>query len=179
MIIGIAGHDPFKLGWSDIPNPVYDYIMKETRIIFEHIKPERVILGMDLGYDQYVAELCIEMGIPFIAVLSSKSFNIQYNRTQSIKTDALLKKAEYIVKAARGRFHFKKYKQKQAEWIVDNCDVLLCCWNGCEGYTYSRMLYAKKIYRPMIRIDPRLYNKQTSDPKTESKIVPESSAIPG
>lgn len=65
MKIACTGHRPNKIGGYKIPNPTYDFIVESTKKIFDQLKPEYVIVGGALGFDQWTAEVCIQLGIPF------------------------------------------------------------------------------------------------------------------
>ena len=69
MIIGITGLRPPKIGGYKIPNPTYNRICQLTEFAFKELKPNKIITGMALGYDQWSAYIATKLNIPFIAAL--------------------------------------------------------------------------------------------------------------
>ena len=69
MIAAFTGHRPNKLGGFKIPNPIYNFINDEITRTLTDLKPKKVITGMALGVDQWAAEVCIKLGVPFVAAV--------------------------------------------------------------------------------------------------------------
>jgi uncharacterized phage-like protein YoqJ len=43
---------------------------------------------------------------------------------------------------------------KRNEWMIDHANVVVAVWDGTSGGTANAVKYAKKIKRPVWRIDP-------------------------
>jgi uncharacterized phage-like protein YoqJ len=69
MIIAGTGHRPSKLGGFIIPNPTFNYICKTAELILIQENPTKIITGMALGYDTWLAQIAYKLKIPFIAAI--------------------------------------------------------------------------------------------------------------
>jgi len=70
MILSGTGHRPDKLGgYSD---SAFDNLVKIAEDYLKESKPDKVISGMALGWDQALAEACVNLNIPFIAAVPFK-----------------------------------------------------------------------------------------------------------
>ena len=50
-------------------------------------------------------------------------------------------------------YHYKQIITKRNEWIVDNCDILVChIENTFRSGAYNTVKYARKINKPIIYI---------------------------
>jgi uncharacterized phage-like protein YoqJ len=154
MILGITGHRPGKLGSYSIPNPTYSFIVSESRRFIEEHKPEKIITGMALGYDQWLAELAIELNIPFIAALPFAGQELYWPQPSQEHYRALLAHAEQMVVVSIGGFASWKM-QVRNQWIVDNSTNMLAAYDGSLGGTHNCLEYAKTKIKPIRIINPR------------------------
>jgi uncharacterized phage-like protein YoqJ len=154
MIVAFTGHRSDKIGGWTLPNPTYIRICQRLEQVLQELKPDKAITGMALGVDQYAANVCVKLGIPFIAavpfvgqekVWPEKSKKIYYS---------LLKKAETVVVVSEGEYSAAKM-QIRNEWMVNNCDVLIAVWDGSDGGTGNCYKYADSISKRIIRINPK------------------------
>jgi uncharacterized phage-like protein YoqJ len=67
--VAVTGHRPDKLWGYDMLQPKYTKLRAAIRARMEELNGQIGITGMALGVDQLFAEVCIEMGIPFIAAI--------------------------------------------------------------------------------------------------------------
>lgn len=108
-----------------------------------------VITGMALGFDQIIAEVCLAMGIPFIAAIPCKDQEKLWTKPQQEKYHLLLSQASRLVMVDEGEYAPWKM-MKRNQWIVDNCVQMLSYWNGSkEGGTAHCLRYAKQQKRPV------------------------------
>ena len=133
---------------------------------FQELSPDLVTTGMAIGWDQWAAENCIDLNIPFQAALP---FEGQENRWPP-KTQQhyhwLVSKATRVVyvdreegyvsrEASPGVYHVTKMFTRN-QWMVDQLeagDYLLSLWNGvCKGGTYATIKYFKQVL-PVILVD--------------------------
>ena len=84
-------------GGYDIPNPIFNYICRETERILLELKPERCISGMALGYDTYAVKICIKLSIPFIAAIPFDGQGKVWREDSKKEYKKLLDKAEEVV----------------------------------------------------------------------------------
>lgn len=153
MIIAFTGHRPTKIGGYIVPNPTYDYIYEKTKRILSELKPTKAYCGMALGFDQLAASVCIELGIPFIAAIPHDNQEKIWPQKSQQKYHELLQKAEEKIIVCPGSYSAKKM-QVRNEFMVDNSDIIVACWNGSEGGTYNCVQYAKSQEKKIIQINP-------------------------
>ena len=146
MIIAATGSRPNKIGGYAIPNPIYSQICKATEKIFLELKPEKVISGMALGYDQYFANTAWKLHIPFIAAVPMDGQERIWSEIDQKRYRKLISRADEVYVVNPGEYSPWKM-QKRNEWMVLNCDLLLACWDGTEGGTKNCIDFAKKIGR--------------------------------
>lgn len=157
MIIGCTGHRPDKLPNKEtgykLPNKTYIYICKETEKLLLELKPDKCITGMALGYDQYFANICIKLGIPFIAAIPFEDQDKNWFEDSKKIYKRLLGKASEIVVVSPPGYSAHKM-QLRNQYIVDNSDLLIACWNGSAGGTANCVNYAKLLNKKILVVDP-------------------------
>lgn len=158
MIIAGTGHRPDKLPNKEtgykLPNPTYIKICKEIEKHLLELKPEKVISGMALGYDSYLAFVTLKLGIPLIAAVPFQGQELAWPQASQKAYNALLKRATEVVIVSEGGYSAHKM-QVRNEFMINKCDLLLACYNGdCSGGTFNAITYAKKLCKQIIIIDP-------------------------
>ena len=145
MIIAAAGHRPDKLGGysSVVENKLHLLAQK----YLGETKPDFVISGMALGWDQAVAAAAALAGISFIAAVPFEGQERKWPaRSQSIYR-SLLAKAARIDIISPGPWTRDAF-QRRNEWMVDHCDRIVALWNGSVGGTGNCLVYAKFREKP-------------------------------
>lgn len=143
QVLGVTGHRDI----SHSPEIIKIYLKE----VFKKIKPERVLTGMARGFDQIVAEVCVEMGIDFIAALPFENMEKSWSKEGRKTYENLLKSAKEIHCVNTGGYQKWKYL-KRDEWIANNCDVLISYLDGRNsGGTYHTVNFfesrsGKKAY---------------------------------
>lgn len=143
MIIGFTGSRPQKLGGFTLPNSIYNYVCQETEKLLLQLKPDKCISGMALGYDSYAANICIKLKIPYIAAIPFKNQDSIWSDEQKKIYNFLLRKSSEQVTVSEGEYAPCKM-QIRNEYIVDNSDVIIACYDGTSGGTHNCVTYAKK-----------------------------------
>jgi uncharacterized phage-like protein YoqJ len=134
MIISVTGHRKVENESS---------VRKETEELFNKLKPELVYTGMAIGFDTIVAEICVKLGIPFIAAVPFEGQERKWNVEDKVVYHNLLSKAKESILVSYGGFAFWKY-QKRNEYLVDNADEMVAYFNGEQhGGTFNCLEYAK------------------------------------
>ena len=152
-ILGITGHRPNKLGSYKIPNPIYNYIVSESKKAIHLIKPSKIITGMAIGYDQIIANLALELNIPFIAAVPFTGQELFWPPDSQEQYRDLLSKADDLVVVNKGGFAAWKM-QTRNEWIVNNSDMMLAAFDGTKGGTANCVEYAKTKNKSVKIINP-------------------------
>lgn len=159
MIIAGTGHRSDKLPNKEtgyiLPNPTYNYICQQIEKILLEEKPDKVISGMALGFDQYLANVAIKLKIPLVAAVPFKGQELAWPQHSQKVFNKLLERASEIVYVSEGGYAAYKM-QIRNEFMADSCDKLLACWNGSNGGTANCINYAKSINKEIIIINPLL-----------------------
>jgi uncharacterized phage-like protein YoqJ len=153
MILAITGHRPHKLGGYIIPNPIANEVITKLRESLVILKPEVVLSGMALGVDQWVAQICIDLGVPFDAIIAFEGYETKWPRQSQDWFKHLMAKARKKVLLSTGAYSPSLLHERNY-WLVNNSDALLAVWDGRPGSgTASCVQYAqlkqppKPIYR--------------------------------
>jgi uncharacterized phage-like protein YoqJ len=153
MIIAATGHRPNKLGgyhlsvFTTLCNVADDYI--------EQNRPEHIISGMALGWDQAVAQVATLKGIPWTAAVPFKGQEAAWPAKSQYFYHELLMGAQRVeiiceaMRNARLGFHIRNH------WMVDHCDRIMALWDGSNGGTASCIKYAQKVGRPIDNLWPQ------------------------
>lgn len=138
-VVGVTGHR--QLSHS------HQAVKLVTSQLFTTLLATEVITGMALGFDQLVAELCVEMNIPFVAAIPCKDQEKLWTKGQQDYYHTLLAKAARSVMVDEGEYAPWKM-MKRNQWIVDNSQHMVSYWNGSkEGGTAHCLRYAKSQKR--------------------------------
>lgn len=157
MILGVTGHRIDKLGYNP-PNPIYNYVCQETEKIFKELKPDKIITGMAIGFDSYVAFIAHKLNIPFLAAVPFKNQEIKWpDKTQKTYHKLLALAAEVVI-VSSGEYSVYKM-QIRNQYIVDNSDIMLACFDGSPGGTQNCINYTKFKNKEIIYINPKHKDK--------------------
>lgn len=153
--IAVTGHRPDKLfGGYDYPNKKYDKILTKTRLALFTLLPDVVYTGMALGFDQLVAQVCIDLKIPYVACIPFLGQESRWPRKSQEKWQYYVDNACEKVIVSDGAYTVEKM-QIRNEYMVDHCDLLLACYNGDKtGGTYNCVEYAKMIKKDIFILKP-------------------------
>ena len=155
LVVAFTGHRPNKLGGYNTPNPTYNDVCDAIEKLLEELRPKMAISGMALGVDQWAAEICIELDIPFIAAVPFAGQGSRWPLESHVRYLDLLKAAKGVQEVCDPGYAAWKM-QKRNEWMVDNCDVLIAVWDGLpSGGTYNCVEYAKQVGKEIRRISPQ------------------------
>lgn len=146
MIAAFTGHRPDKFGDWDPGHPVIPRIRKELRDVLAREWPLYAISGMALGFDTWAAETCIELGIPFIAVIPCDNMDARWSLPAQQRFQMLCSQAREIIVVSPGPYQRWKM-QKRNEWMVDHCSKLIAAFDGSPGGTYNCLEYAAQVGR--------------------------------
>lgn len=157
MILAATGHRPEKLGGYQ-PNPMQTRLQARLRTDLARLGPKEGISGMALGWDQWFAQACVDLGIPFTAAVPFLGQEAIWPREAQDSYRLLLGEAARVVVVSPGEYEDWKMDVRN-HWMVDNGTHLLACWNGTQGGTAKTFRYAEskgwsiKDGR-IIRVDP-------------------------
>lgn len=146
MIISATGHRPDKLGGYKLPNPIYTSVCQQVKQLFVSLNPEKVISGMALGFDQYFANVAVQLNIPLIAAVPFVGQESVWSIQDQKRYNKLLKSAAEVIIVSPGSYSADKMHIRN-KYLVDNCDLLIAAWDGTPGGTGSCINYAKSQNR--------------------------------
>jgi uncharacterized phage-like protein YoqJ len=157
-VVGCAGHRPDKLWIGDYAghnplNPLRAWLKSRTRDKLQALRPIHAISGMAIGYDQDFAEVCIDMGVPFIAAVPFEGQERRWPPTAQQHYRKLLRLAYEVVVVCEGGYERWKM-QARNEWVVDHSSDLVAAFDGSQGGTANTINYANKVRCEIHRIDP-------------------------
>jgi uncharacterized phage-like protein YoqJ len=141
LVVAVTGHRPDKLGGYKVPNEMYDLVVAGLVKSFEKFKPAFIITGMSLGVDQWAAEICVNMGIPFVAAVPFDEQDKIWPPHSKAKYQWLLTKAYQVTKISQGGFTPLKM-QIRNQWMVNSSHLMIAVWNGSPGGTANCLSYA-------------------------------------
>lgn len=154
MILAGTGHRCAKIrhkGVNAYDARVYNRLVRLCKAALTHYAPKYIISGMALGFDQALAEACIELEIPFIAAIPFSGQADAWPQASRDKYNMILKKASKRHTVCEG--FYKPYKmQLRNEWMTDQCTHVLALWNGSQGGTYNCIRYAEKTGKPVLNL---------------------------
>ncbi len=158
MIVSGTGHrsDKFFLpgisGYAD-DNPLRLWIKQQATQYLLQVRPLYVISGMAIGFDQDLAEVCVELGQPFIAAVPflGQERSWPWQAQQRYKT--LIAKAYEVVVVWEGGYS-RDAMTARNHWMVDHSNVLLAAFDGTPGGTANTVNYANRVQRDIEFIDP-------------------------
>jgi uncharacterized phage-like protein YoqJ len=154
-VVAFTGHRPEELGGYGAENPIRNALKLRLKEEILRLKPVAAISGMALGVDQWAAEVCVELRIPFTAAVPFEGQESVWPEESQRQYRELIAKAYRVHVVCEGGY--VPYKmQARNEWMVDHCSVLIQVWNGTRGGTANCIMYADSIAKPRVWIDPRL-----------------------
>lgn len=141
MIMCGTGHRPPKLGGYD--QFIFGRLIALAVSAIDHYKPDLIISGMALGWDQALAQGAINAGVPFHAYIPCAGQEKRWPQRSRLRYHEILGMAEH-----------KKYicvdysprcMQDRNIAMVDNSDEVLALWDGSSGGTSNCVKYAKSV----------------------------------
>ncbi len=146
MIIAGTGHRPNKLGGYGIQ--ATSRVTQTALRSVLHLKPTAIITGMALGWDQALATVAIDQGIPFYAYIPFKGQEKMWPAESQDKYHRLLDKAQSIKYVCDPGYAPWKM-QARNEAMVYACDRVLALWNGSSGGTANCVNFARAKNKPI------------------------------
>jgi uncharacterized phage-like protein YoqJ len=147
--LAVTGHRPPKIGGYNQPNIVSTAIRQGMHVALTTMRPEIVYIGMALGSDQMMAEVCIQLGIPFFACIPFLGFESRWPPHSQRRYNELLRYAADQIVVTPVRQYRAWYMQARNQWMVDRADRLLAVWNGVrDGGTWNCIRYAESVSKP-------------------------------
>ena len=152
----VTGHRPQKIGGYDEDNPTRVWVKEALKGVVNTLRPNYAFTGMALGVDQDFAEVCINAGIPFEAVLPFRQQESKWPQESQFVYWKLIKKARKQVTVCDPGYAAWKL-QRRNEWLVDavgDDGVVVAVWDGSTSGTANCVRYAHRSGIRVVRINP-------------------------
>jgi len=158
MTIVVTGHRPNKLGFEyGLIGPYTRHLETETEAIVNEYKPDRIITGLALGYDQIVALLAIRLGIPLTIAIPCVNQDKKWPPLSKSLYQYLYEHA--IIKHWVSKEPYNNHcMQDRNVWMVDQLikdDFLLAASDGTPGGTANCIEYAISKNKNIKYINPK------------------------
>jgi uncharacterized phage-like protein YoqJ len=125
MRLIITGHREEKLeSYGYDANFYYTHINRLVWSLMENQGVSLAYSGMASGIDLIFCEACIIHKLPFIACVPFEGQEDYMTKDTQTKRARMLKEA-------------KEIKKVKNSWMVENCDVAICVWDGNKGGTHN------------------------------------------
>lgn len=147
MILAGTGHRPDKLGGYGLRT----HLMLRGLAIaqLEKLKPDYVISGMALGWDQALADAALIVKIPYRAYVPFVGQESKWPEPSQLEYTRLLRAAETVIFTAQPGYAPWKM-QRRNEAMVDAATDVLALWNEDKtGGTYNCVQYAERRSKPI------------------------------
>jgi uncharacterized phage-like protein YoqJ len=142
--VGVTGHRTLLKKRNDIFENTTEFL---RQLKADHPEGLEVNTGMALGFDQLVCDVCIDLGIPYVAVVPCDAQDSLWNPQQKERYAKLLSLASRVVEVSPGPYAAWKMHARNG-WIVNNSDEMVVHWDGYfQGGTGScmKLVRAKKL----------------------------------
>ncbi len=158
MKIAITGHRPNKLNKEyDGKGPMSNWLRGEINKTLDKHNPDTLISGMALGVDMLFAEVAIARGLNLIAAIPCRGQEKVWPQKSQQRYNEILSYSK-CSKVYVSENYSGWAMQKRNEYMVDNADLLIACWDGTAGGTGNCVQYARKVNKEIIRINPQDFN---------------------
>ncbi len=146
MIVAFTGHR-----FVEASMDTEDRVKKALRETLLELRPEKAITGMALGTDQWAAEVCLDLDVPYVAAVPCQAQDRYWSYAAKRRYQQLLDGAVEIVVVTKGRYTPEVMARRNA-WMVQRCDLLLAVFDGSPGGTANCVRYATEVGRPIRRV---------------------------
>lgn len=92
-------------------------------------KEVRVLTGMALGFDQLVCDVCLELGIPYVACVPCDEQDALWKPQQRERYSILIGKAQEVINVSPGPYAPWKMHARNGH-IVNNVREMVSHWDG-------------------------------------------------
>ena len=146
-IVSVTGHRPHKLGGYGKATEDALYLVAYEAL--EQMKPDAVVSGMALGWDQAVVRACLDLNIPYTAALPFPGQEDRWPKETQTTYHEYLKQAAHIQIVNPPPYRPHKLHERN-EWMVTHSDKVLALWDGArDGRTYQGVRYAMVCGKPI------------------------------
>lgn len=140
MIVAGTGHRIEKIGDR------IGAVISATRDLVLELRPDHIISGMATGFDQALAAVARDLGIPWTAAIPFPGQHLRWPEAAQEEYHRLLEHAADIAIVSPS-YEGPWVMQRRNVWMVDRCELLIACWDGSSGGTANCLKYAERVDR--------------------------------
>jgi uncharacterized phage-like protein YoqJ len=144
-----TGHRPGKR--FDYSEETFEDLVATASAWLKNNRPDTVISGMALGWDQALAVAAVRLGIPIHAYIPFIGQADAWPKPAVERYWRLLEQCAEKVTVCLGGYAPEKM-QRRNEAMVDACDTVLALWDGSPGGTGNCVRYAEKTGKPVVNV---------------------------
>ena len=151
MTICGTGHRPNKLGGYG--KPAFEKLVSIAKRFLETTRPDRVISGMALGWDQALAVAAIRCRprIPVAAYIPFEGQESMWPEESQAYYRKILSFCETIYVVCEGGYS-PSSMQKRNEAMVNDSDLVVAMWDGTSGGTGNCIRYSTKKGKEIVNL---------------------------
>lgn len=143
LIVAGTGHRPKYCPCKYQENHSWLLDLKSRlKFSLSQLNPRAVISGMAIGWDTWLAQVALELGIPVWAYVPFKGQGAKWPSSSKKEYDRILKESEKIIYISE-EYHSDAFLKRDRE-MVDNASIVYALWNpqALSGGTYYTVNYA-------------------------------------
>lgn len=149
MLIAATGHRPNKLGGYG--QVAYRRLVTLAEAYLRLVKPEGIITGMALGWDQAWADAGLNLAIPVHAAVPFAGQESRWPLESQANFKRILDRCASVTIVCPGAYGASKM-QIRNQWMVDKADRVCALWDGTSGGTANCVAYAESVGKPLDNI---------------------------
>lgn len=145
MILAATGHRPKDLPCKyDEGHPWLVPVLRNLRAYLLKSEPNVVISGMALGWDTWVAEEALILGIKLWCYIPFKEQSALWGNIAKKRYNSILNKADRV--ELTSEVFTKEAYLKRNKMMVDDADRIIALWNPArtQGGTFHAINYATR-----------------------------------
>lgn len=128
-------------------------VNKFAYLVVKQLKKQELnfvmLVGMAVGWDQAIAEACVQLDVPFIAYVPYRTYSEIWPHDVKVRYEFLLAHAEEIIVVSESTAFSAILLQNRNVAMVKDCHEVLAVWNGQPSGTGHAIRYAKGLAKPI------------------------------
>jgi uncharacterized phage-like protein YoqJ len=152
LVMAATGHRPPRLGVADAyHDTVFWRLVDLAKAAVMQYNPFSMYSGMALGWDQAVAEACIQLGVPVIAAIPFEGQETPWPEHSQERYRDLVEQCDTKLMLAVGGYSGRKMMDRN-RYMVDRAVKVLALWDGGEGGTANTVGHARRNLVPVVNL---------------------------
>lgn len=140
MVICGTGHRPDRLGIGH-SDEAFQLLVRMAEKHIKALSPTEVISGMALGWDQAIAQACINLKVLCTAAIPFDGQHVLWSEADQLRYYTIVNQIPSMVLYGAGYAGWKMMGRNK--WMIDRSDTVLALWDGGSlGGTADAVRYA-------------------------------------